>query len=312
MSETIKTREQLKQTFVTGAVPTQQDYADVFDAMVHSDDIASIMPSPDQITPFEQYILAAFTKAPNGIGPDISRPPVMIAGTLSLDNSTDPADVILQRGIIFHRGLFYDTAKQGTRLDIYVKCNANVGDFVRITVDTLSYDINIISSPEGFSMNGVEADHNYYQYSLGSDVIAECHREYDSTSGQMGYFFHIFSNYDGQHSVQTDRFDSNYTHLETLTAYNDYSCYVMASAADYGSDSEDDGWHFGCAEIQGARLFIHLTGDMHLQTGRIGYLAAHCYYTASPATDLPYVSDGLYELDTNSYVLTPIERYSIQ
>lgn len=111
---TIKTREQLKQTFVTGAIPTQQDFHDWLDAYVHKNDEqagsgqSGQQQGGDAITPLEQYING---KDGNITSLNVKRLPVPLTGAYY-----DSQNNIVHCGVIFHRGKFYYIGKAGKAL----------------------------------------------------------------------------------------------------------------------------------------------------------------------------------------------------
>lgn len=290
-----KTREQLKQTFVTGAVPTQLDYADVFDSFVHKEDIIPDSPNGgvghgDEISPLEQYLIASHAHQTGIIGEgavelNIKRLPMPFLGDLTLQNTSDGSgDTVLPRNFIFHRGVFYDTCKEGKVMrPMFARHNIWNNSRVAINLDGTEYEICFESgygSPE-LTIDLANYHSNDTDIELCDGVFVNVSV---SNSGGTGVFC-VYTEKPGQHYVQMEYRDSvGTTEQMQLIMDRGFYDYTAPSGDDWGTDSELGGWRFGAGQV--GSLYIRLTNDYHKETRGLGYYKAECFLVNDPYSEL--------------------------
>lgn len=293
---TVKTREQLKQTFVTGAVPTQQDFADVFDAFVHKDD-EHVTPTPtpsDEITSFEQFLIAYYPtyKSQENVSWqefNLKRLPLPVNGSIP---SYDPTKNFFERFILYHRGKFYDNNQAGKLLHAFAHLPATpttaaINDTLEVWLDSLHF--YFFFNPDEYAE---ESDYNYRI--TGNRTIVKDGYSFTFTvnEAQFETIVEIAGSRDsiGVHalSAQFPSFDG--------TLYGDIEGTIPP---EYGTDDANGFYVANPSLAYGGQPYFKLTEVLNPTSAEIGYYQFECYYCSeselepgtyyTPDTDM---SDG--------------------
>lgn len=306
MSEnTIKTREELKETFVTGAKPTQQDFHDWLDAYVHKNDEqagsgqSGQQQGGDAITPMEQWLIAsnpAYQSDGSGGGTYIyntQRLPMWDGHNMMVSNIGTMQNNIVPRLILFHRGRFYDNAMAGRLLHIEAQGHYGYSQnaAVILTIDSNYY--TLLFNP---SNDKTEDDATF--------LMAD-----SRTISMQGYTI----------TITLDTANNNYTiviqgsrstiglHTVSITGHDGmplslYGDLSQQNPAEYGSE-DYDGYHIDTSNMPTGmpEVFYKLTNALNPVTEALEYYQIECLYCdeseLEPGTYYRYSNNGEYWLE---------------
>lgn len=264
-----KTREQLKEKFVTGAVPTQQDFHDLLDAYVHkSDESLSLLP-----TPFEQFLIAYYpsyhsTNGGNGWNEyNVGRLPMFVDGG---GPSYDMATHFFDRKILYYRGRFYDNNQPGEVLHAFasLQFGSTTNILFEVWIDSLHHNFYI--NPDSYATEDeansiwiidsdrtVTADGYSYIFSIdnSNNVVAV-----EIVGSQQTI---------GTHSLSA-QFNGN-----MLSLFGDEE---QTTPPQYGSDDAHGYYVANHSASANARMFFKLTDLPNPSTASLGWYAYECYY----------------------------------
>lgn len=315
MSEEIKTRQQLKDTFVTGAKPTQQDFADVFDAFVHKSeqeggtiDVRAL--SAAIFNPY-MYAYAVPTEVSYG-NTSYPAPRKKIALILQGANGVveGSSGAFSSRGLLYYDGRFYDNGKPGKTMSVYFEQQVSyTNDTIEITIDGNVW--GALSFAEVFA----ETDDNNF------DNHEHYHRVIDLSNN--GYLFeegllladvdvdpstsickvHIYSTNRKEYSLGIEyvTYSPAYS-TSSITLYADEELTTSVTSGDnaFGVDDCEYGWPFGESASMSKDVYFRLTDRLN-PINEVNIYQAECFYVADPYTELapgtywrydPYEANG--------------------
>lgn len=273
---TVKTREQLKQTFVDGAIPRGSDFADVFDAFVHkNDEPATPTPTPSSgISSFEQFLIAfnpLYHSSGNGYYYEynIRRLPMQVMTGVQM--TYDSMNHFVPRAILFHRDKFYDNNQPGALSHVFATFSSSLVADTAFTIDidqaylyfTLFSTTPTAENPSTLNWN-ITADRTITWNGFTITITL------DTTNNTIAV--EILGSYanPGTHSFTI--YDTGGT---TATLYGDAA---HTTPPEYGG-SDANGYYISNPSSSGtARLYIKLTETLNPGTANLNYYQYDCYY----------------------------------
>lgn len=307
MSEAVKTRQQLKDKFVTGAKPTQQDFADVFDAFVHKSeqeggtiDVRAL--SAAIFNPY-MYAYVASTEVPYG-NTSYLAPRKKIALVLQGANAAveGSSGAFSPRGLLYYDGRFYDNGKPGKTMSVYFQKSIRYDDYqIRLISYTYgTYSIYFTSTPTDAENGFDNLEHYHRTIELVPDMVyadvdvdpstSICKIHLYSTVRSSSYDY--FAQY---YDVQNDETDS-------IGLYADEELTTSVTSGDdaFGVDDCEYGWPFGESVSMSKDVYFRFTDRLN-PINEVNIYQVECFYVADPYTELapgtywrydPYEANG--------------------
>lgn len=292
MSETIKTREQLKQTFVTGAVPTQQDFHDLLDAMVHKNDTETTSDT-DVVSPIEQFLVAynpgyIYDGSSSRLVFNTTRMPQTLDAstpTVAQSNGT----VYLERKVLYHRGRFYDLGKPGKPLDVVFSQNVSFsGENILISPNSYgSITLYLHASQQDYSDTGSE-----YDFCILPNTTTEIqHPEnpdlhIDVETQGFTCTVRIHTTHNEYCEITAEYNDGNNATALTMLTYGDMQSADQVDDG-YGADDHTEGYPFADSQVDSNKnWYIRLTDQINPMSGSMQFYQVECFYVSDPDSEL--------------------------
>ena len=248
MSEAVKTRQQLKDKFVTGAKPTQQDFHDLLDAYLHKNDEPSggVQSGTGDVTinTTTETISVYDPNSGTSSEVDIQIPtsavlhPKILVGDLTAFQSNSGCPVIVSRTLVECMGKIYDNGRPGRIMNLYTEIEpAFDGDFVLLCVNGITSNIRFISGSDTATDIYIDgSDDLYRSINLSNnEVFADV--QYVKSTGKCRIHVYQQLSYYGQQSYLTlgqfTYYNNNYNGMP-IDIYSDENLSVYAEQADYG------------------------------------------------------------------------------
>ena len=287
---TVKTREQLKQTFVDGAIPRGSDFADIFDAFVHKNDEPA---SSDEITQLEQYLAIYYATAESDGDPSRLRTTINSKRLpYKMMDGGEPTNGFVGRTVLFYRGKFYDNNQAGNVLHVF----GSVAFSPHTSNEDEIVTVNIDGNPFTFFFNPSSERLDEPQMLsfliTGNRTVESNGFTFVFTVGESQTDIEIIGSRDtiGMHSCEITYGEMNYVDL--------YGDAEHTESPEYGTD-DADGYYIESPQDptynQKVRLYLKLIDEPNPSTAALNYNKIECFYCDS--ADL---QPGVYYYDDNS------------
>lgn len=312
MSEnTIKTREELKSTFITGAVPTQQDFHDLLDAYVHKDDEQS--ESTANINPLESidkliraYVRISHTNDYSGYNITEYKPianvplciPSYYGGSFAINdvNTNNGRYLYASRTIIYHNGKFYDNGKPEKKLNAYFQFIAGDGSYFNVDCadsqsggGSSSYHITSDTSTESDQWD------TYIDYNTSSSATFTVNSSSVNVVVNYNATTHMCSVHIYDSETQEQTYNSAHIYLyndlgdeEPFTIFKDENMTIEDNGP-LVSFAHQEGYALDLTNIPSnydiRNVYVKLVDEINPLSG-IGYFTALCFYSETPDSEL--------------------------